>query len=564
MKIVSKHLLLVLTGAALTLIPALGANTNSVVEFTPEEAKSLEWRVVNDGVMGGLSKGKLEIINDGILKFSGNLSLENNGGFSSIRTRNLKKDLSAANGVVARVRGDGRTYQIRFSTEARFRGMEISFMAEFKTKKDQWTEIQVPFDQFTGSFRGMKLKDEKFKPSEIRRLGLLIADKKTGPFDLKVDWIRTYGAGGLKDIVSAALADGRFGTLGKALTEAKLVESLQGEGPFTVFAPTDKAFAKLPKGTVENLLKPENRNQLNAVLTYHVVGGSVKLGDALKAGQSKTVQGATVKFSFSDGQVKVNEAAVLNADIACKNGVIHVIDSVILPPKPPNDLLNVVKRSGKFNTLVAAVKTAVLSDFLSGTQPITLLAPTDKAFANLPEGTVENLLKPENRERLTSILTLHALSGKVSAGDALNTGIAKALSGDTLEFNIADGTFQVNGVTISKTDIKCDNGIIHILDAVLLPPANSGERQSKSKSPLEKIEMAIKKGVPIFNDGDHEKCAAIYRDCLVSVSKTKEMDPRVSEVLTELVKQSGDIDCATRRAWMLRTGLDHVYAALSK
>lgn len=169
MKRIPKHLLVALAGTALVQLPASAVEKNSLVEFSADEAKSLEWRVVNDGVMGGLSKGKLEIIDDGVLKFSGNLSLENNGGFSSIRTGNLKRDLSSAEGLIARVKGDGRTYQVRFGTEARFRGMEVSFMAEFKTEKDKWTEVKVPFSDFTGSFRGMTLKNEKFNPAEIDR-----------------------------------------------------------------------------------------------------------------------------------------------------------------------------------------------------------------------------------------------------------------------------------------------------------------------------------------------------------------------------------------------------------
>ena len=166
-------------------------------------------------------------------------------------------NLAEADGLVARVKGDGRTYQMRFSTEARFRGMEISFKADFKTKKDEWIEVKVPFDQFKGSFRGMSLSKEKFNPGKISRVGLLLGDKKQGPFELQVDWIRSFNsATGGDDIVSAALADGRFGILAKALTEAKLVDTLQSKGPFTVFAPTDEAFKKLPKGTIETLLKP--------------------------------------------------------------------------------------------------------------------------------------------------------------------------------------------------------------------------------------------------------------------------------------------------------------------
>ena len=195
---------------------------NSVVEFDPKETRDLGWSVVDDGVMGGLSKGSLAVTDDGVLKFSGNLSLENNGGFSSLRTDEVKLDLGNAAGLLARVKGDGRTYQMRFGTDARFRDMEVSFMAEFPTAKGKWTEVRIPFEKFQASFRGMKLENEKFDPAKIRRLGLLLGDKQAGPFELQVDWIRTYGseASGPGDIVALALADGRFKTLAAALTAA--------------------------------------------------------------------------------------------------------------------------------------------------------------------------------------------------------------------------------------------------------------------------------------------------------------------------------------------------------
>lgn len=557
------------TAACLSLValPAF-SETISVAEFTAKEADSLNWRIVDDGVMGGLSKGKVQISKDGIMTFNGKLSLENNGGFSSLRTGDVKLDLSGAEGLVARVKGDGRTFQMRFSTDARYRGMEVSFSADFQTKKDEWTEVKVPFRNFSGSFRGMSLRNEKFDPAKIRRVGLLLGDKKAGPFELQVDWIRTYGgaksAG--KDLVSVALADGRFGTLATALTESKLVETLQGKGPFTVFAPTDEAFSKLPKGTVETLLKPENRDQLQAVLTYHVISGSVDLAGALAAKTAKTVQGAEVKIGFSDGKVRVNEAALLTADIRCSNGIIHVIDSVILPPKPASDLLSVAERAGNFKTLLAAVEAAGLTEALSGDKPVTIFAPTDQAFAALPKGTVESLLKPENREQLVAILTLHAVQGKVSAGDALNARQAKALSGGALEFKIADGLFKVNGATIVTADLVCDNGIIHVIDTVLLPEAKEQRKETASTpaiSPLKQIEDAIDKGVPIFNEGDPAKCANIYRDCMIAISKDAKVDPRVGEALRALVQRTEKMHDDSERAWVLRSGLDHIYSLLS-
>ena len=133
------------------------------------------------------------------------------------------------------------------------------------------------------------------------------------------------------DIVDTAVAAGNFKTLAAALGAADLIEILKGNGPFTVFAPTDKAFGKLPKGTVEELLKPENKEKLTSILTYHVVPGRVMAADVVKLSMAKTVEGSTVKIRVKDGKVYLDKALVTATDIKAGNGVIHVIDSVILP-----------------------------------------------------------------------------------------------------------------------------------------------------------------------------------------------------------------------------------------
>jgi uncharacterized surface protein with fasciclin (FAS1) repeats len=134
-----------------------------------------------------------------------------------------------------------------------------------------------------------------------------------------------------KDIVDTAVAAGSFKTLAAALEAAGLVETLKGKGPFTVFAPTDAAFAKLPAGTVEDLLKPENKQKLTQVLTYHVVPGKVMAADVVKLKDAKTVNGKSVQIKVAGGTVMVDGATVTKTDIGASNGVIHVIDSVILP-----------------------------------------------------------------------------------------------------------------------------------------------------------------------------------------------------------------------------------------
>jgi uncharacterized surface protein with fasciclin (FAS1) repeats len=135
-----------------------------------------------------------------------------------------------------------------------------------------------------------------------------------------------------KDIVDTAVSAGSFKTLVAAVQAAGLVETLKGAGPFTVFAPTDEAFAKLPAGTVESLLKPENKEKLVAVLTYHVVPGKVMAADVVKLTEAPTVQGSKAKVKVADGTVMIDNAKVVKTDIETSNGVIHVIDAVILPP----------------------------------------------------------------------------------------------------------------------------------------------------------------------------------------------------------------------------------------
>ena len=148
---------------------------------------------------------------------------------------------------------------------------------------------------------------------------------------LTLSFSSTAFAQSTKDIVDTAVAAGNFKTLAAALKAAGLVDTLKGPGPFTVFAPTDEAFAKLPAGTVENLLKPENKQKLISILTYHVVAGKVMANEVVKLHEAKTVNGQDVKIMVEGGKVMADNANVVKTDILCTNGIIHVIDTVLLP-----------------------------------------------------------------------------------------------------------------------------------------------------------------------------------------------------------------------------------------
>lgn len=268
------------------------------------------------------------------------------------------------------------------------------------------------------------------------------------------------------DIVDTAVAAGKFNTLVAAVKAAGLVETLKSEGPFTVFAPSDDAFSKIPEEKLKELLKPENKAMLQGILTYHVVPGKVLAKDVVGLTEAKTVNGQTVDIKVTDGKVSVDGANVVATDVVCKNGVIHIIDAVIMP-KP--DIVDTAVAAGKFNTLVAAVKAADLVETLKGDGPFTVFAPTDDAFSKVDPAAIQELLKPENKEKLQSILTYHVVSGKVLAEDVVKLTSAKTVNGQEVKVAVADGKVTIDGANVVATDIKCGNGVIHVIDAVIMP-----------------------------------------------------------------------------------------------
>jgi transforming growth factor-beta-induced protein len=270
------------------------------------------------------------------------------------------------------------------------------------------------------------------------------------------------------DIIETAVGAGNFKTLAAALEAAGLVKTLKGRGPFTVYAPTDEAFAKLPAGTVENLLKPENKKQLVDILTYHVTAGK-RLDAKTIAGHSGvgTVLGTNIKVTTSGDKVMLNNATVVTADIMARNGVIHVIDAVMLPP---GNVIDVAVGAGSFKTLAAALEAAGLVDTLKkGTW--TVFAPTDEAFAKLPAGTVENLLKPENKQQLINVLTYHVIRGRKLDGAFVSRQRAvRTLQGRSIRVGRETDGLVLNSATkLLATDVPASNGVIHVIDTVLLP-----------------------------------------------------------------------------------------------
>jgi len=256
-------------------------------------------------------------------------------------------------------------------------------------------------------------------------------------------------------------------TLEAAVIAAGLADALSGDGPFTVFAPTDAAFDALPPGTVAALLN--DIPTLTAILTYHVVGAKALSTDLSDGQVITTLNGKDVKVTINGDGVFINNAKVTVADIEADNGVVHVIDAVLLPPS--NTVVDIIVNSPDHNTLEAAVIAAGLAGPLSGDGPFTVFAPTDAAFDALPPGTVAALLN--DIPTLTAILTYHVVGAKALSTDLSDGQVITTLNGKDVTVTINGNGVFINNAKVTVADIEADNGVVHVIDAVLLPPSNT-------------------------------------------------------------------------------------------
>jgi uncharacterized surface protein with fasciclin (FAS1) repeats len=288
-----------------------------------------------------------------------------------------------------------------------------------------------------------------------------------------------------KNIVENVSNASNLTTLVTAVKAADLVETLQGPGPFTVFAPNNDAFKALPAGTVETLVKPESKATLQDILKYHVVSGKYIISD-LKDGQTlTTVQGQTLKVTKKDGKTMINNAEIETPDVLQSNGVAHVITKVLLPNSNPTvggaamskdlDLVSNISNAPNLTTVVAAIKAADLVDALKGPGPFTAFGPDNTAFGKVPAATLTDLLKPENKATLQAVLQYHVVSGKYLVADLTNGQELTTLNGQKLTV-VKEGsvvklqsTTAGNIATITTADVVQSNGVAHVIDTVLLP-----------------------------------------------------------------------------------------------
>mmetsp|Transcript_36527 Transcript_36527/g.82174 ORF Transcript_36527/g.82174 Transcript_36527/m.82174 type:complete len:353 (-) Transcript_36527:40-1098(-) len=295
-------------------------------------------------------------------------------------------------------------------------------------------------------------------------------------------------ASSIYDIASTNEA---FSTLAAAVDAAGLADTLDGNGTFTVFAPPDSAFAKLPEDLVTKLLDPAWSPQLQDVLLYHALGSEVFSTDLAEGLMAPTVNFQGDKITVSLDPPSIDESVILIddglVDIEASNGVIHAIDSVLTPPSISNNIVDVAVGNEDFSTLVAALSAAGLVDTLSGEGPFTVFAPTNAAFDALPEGTLDSLLLEENVDALSGILTYHVVAAN-ALSSSLATGDVETLNGATVAVTVDDGV-MVNDSTVIIADIITSNGIIHVIDAVLLPPSDDAESEESTTESTESEEI---------------------------------------------------------------------------
>ena len=275
------------------------------------------------------------------------------------------------------------------------------------------------------------------------------------------------------DIPTNAASTGVHDSLVAALAHADLVTTLQGDGPFTVFAPTDEAFAAagIDLSTFDT---DEENATLAGILLYHVYAGAVNAADVTDGLTVAMANGDDATFTVTDGTVMIGAATVTTADVMSSNGIIHIIDSVLMPPADlVNDIPTVASGTGMHDSLVAALTKADLVTTLQGDGPFTVFAPTDDAFAAAGID-LDSFTTDEEIATLADILLYHVYSGAVNAADVTDGLTVAMANGDDATFTVTDGTVMVGDATVVLADVPVSNGVIHVIDMVLMPPAEVG------------------------------------------------------------------------------------------
>lgn len=375
-------------------------------------------------------------------------------------------------------------------------------------------------------------------------------------------------------LLGAAESAGTFGTFLKLARAADLQESLDGETFYTVIAPTDKAFDALPAGTVAALLQTKHRDKLESLLAYHLIPGDVSASALSNRRHVATLNGQRLRLDTIGVGLTINGAPLAMPSIACRNGMLHGVDKVLLPVA--DNLSGVLEVGGDFAMLRQLLEQADLQDLLTGQDELTLFAPTDAAFESMPTEVLSRLVQPENRQLLKSVLLHHLAEGRIYGQDLLGGDVPRSLEGLPLD-ELANAVRAGKGQQlIAEADLEATNGVVHRVNRVIMPPQVETtllkpiERtaQSPVSSPRQRwqtvLEQAVADGQAAYRDGDHAACADLYEDAIQQLLQSTPADelPQAREALLNTLTAADRQETAQQRAWVLRRGINQAYGEL--
>lgn len=307
---------------------------------------------------------------------------------------------------------------------------------------------------------------------------LVVIKNKTGTFvnNAKVDANGTEVSNGMlytinkvlfpQTIVETLANTSQLSKLADVLKKANITNGLNGTGPFTVFAPSDSAFSAMDQTELNRLTGTNDTTNLTKLIAYHLLPYSMVVGNGTNSTLLKTIEGNYLVMTVNASGVFINNAKVTTTNIVCTNGVVFIIDKVLTTPKT---VLQTAQDSGSFTKLMSAINAANLTSTLNGTGPFTVFAPNDAAFGKLDQAILNKLISSD-RANLTKLLTYHVVSGMVPSFQ-LKNGTVTTLEGEKLNVTVNGTTIKVGNVTVITANIICSNGIIHVIDQVLVPPS---------------------------------------------------------------------------------------------
>jgi uncharacterized surface protein with fasciclin (FAS1) repeats len=431
--------------------------------------------------------------------------------------------------------------------------------------------VEIPFDECVLNSFGQRVRNAApLDPASIESVGITLSDKKPGPFALEIDWIRPIGAAATEPSSTGSLAS--VATKANLTTLLALVKAAELELPkgarVTIFAPTNAAFAKLPKEQVEFLTSAAGKATLQTILKHHIVAQPLESSAVLERRRLTALSGQSL--DIDPAALTIDSAHLVATDVSFDGGLVHVIDAVMVPEL--RTIEEVVTAEPRFATLRTAIEAAGLGVQLgkSNPGPWTLLAPSNDAFGAVPTDALAALLK--DKGALTAVLAGHVLPTAIHRDEMLSQGSARTLLGEgSVVFALEAGAITVDGAQIEVADIEAVNGVIHIINRVLLTKKTPSTPQAEvALSRAQRIaaifELAIERGVPRFNAGDTASCAALYElaiNAVVLLGDDAVAAGAKAELTDALAKGAANQD-PSERAWIYRRSMDRALEIMTQ